>query len=69
MAQTHIHKSEATRNDAHQNALATWMEVKSLHNQQNSQIQSNTQINLDLWNTTVGYGFQFEHRHPKMLPI
>jgi hypothetical protein len=36
LAQTHIHKTEATGNDAHQNALATWTEVKSLHTQQNS---------------------------------
>jgi hypothetical protein len=50
----HIHKTEATGNDAHQNALATWIEVKTLHKQQDSHIQSNTQSNLDLQNTTVG---------------
>jgi hypothetical protein len=46
LAQTHIHKTEATGNDAHQNALATRTEVKTLHKQQNSHIQSNTQTNL-----------------------
>jgi hypothetical protein len=51
---------EATGNDAHQNALATWVEIRTLHKQQNSHIQSNTQSNLDLWNTTVGYGFHFK---------
>jgi hypothetical protein len=44
----------------HQNALATWTEVKTLQKQQNFYIQSNTQTNLDLWNTTVGYGFHFK---------
>jgi hypothetical protein len=34
LAQTHIHKTEATGNDAHQNALATWTEVKPFHSQQ-----------------------------------
>jgi hypothetical protein len=43
--------------------------VKNLHKQQNSHIQSNTQINLDLWNKTVGYGFHFKHRNPRILPI
>jgi hypothetical protein len=69
LAQTHIHRTEATENDAHQNALATWTEVETLHKQQNSHIQSNTQSNLDLWNTAVGYGFHFEHRNHRTLPI
>jgi hypothetical protein len=34
--------------NAHQSALATWMEVKILHIRQNSHIQSSTQTNLDL---------------------
>jgi hypothetical protein len=67
--QTHIHKTEATGNDAHQNVLSTWNEVKTLHKQQNSHIQINTQSNLDPWNTTVGYGFKFKHRNPRTLPI
>jgi hypothetical protein len=50
-------------------------QVKTLHTQQNPHIQSNTQICVDLWNTTVGYGFHFKHnrrlrRHPPNdLPI
>jgi hypothetical protein len=50
---------EVAGNDAHQNALVTWTDVKTLHKQQNSHIQNSTQTNLDLWNTTVGYGFHF----------
>jgi hypothetical protein len=69
LAQTHIHKTEVTGNDARQNALATWTEVKTLHKQQNSHIQSNTQTNQDLWNTTLGYGFHIKHRNPRTLPI
>jgi hypothetical protein len=69
LAQTHIHKTEATGNDAHQNAVATWTEVKTLHKQQNPHIKCNTQTNLDLSNTTVGYGFHFKHTYPTMLPI
>jgi hypothetical protein len=69
LAQTQIHKTEATGNNAHQNALATWTEVKALHKQQNSHIQSNIQTKLDLWNTTVRYGHYFKHRNPRMLPI
>jgi hypothetical protein len=69
LAQTHIHKIEATGNDPHQNALATWSEVKTLQAQQNAYIQSNTKTNLDLWNTTLGYGFHFKHRNPRTLPI
>jgi hypothetical protein len=69
LAQTHIHKTEASGNDAHQNALAAWTEIKTLHKQQNSHIWSNTQTSLDEWNTTVGYGFHFKHRNPRTLPI
>jgi hypothetical protein len=69
LAQTHICKMEVTGNDAHQNALATWTKVKSLHNQQNSHIENNTQTSLDLRNTTVGYGFHFKHRNPRTLSI
>jgi hypothetical protein len=65
LTQTHIHKTEATGNDAHQKTLDTWTEVKTLHKQQNYHIQ----INLALWNTTVGYGFHFIHRNPRTLPI
>jgi hypothetical protein len=44
-----------------------WMEVKTLHREQNSHIQSNTQTSLNLWNATVGYGFHFKHRNPRIL--
>jgi hypothetical protein len=60
---------EATGNVAHQNAVATWTKVKTLHTQQNSHIQSNTQTSLDLWNTTMGCSFHFKHRNPGALPI
>jgi hypothetical protein len=46
-----------TGNDPYQNYLATWTEVKALHKQQNSHIQSNTQTNLDLQQKNVEYGF------------
>jgi hypothetical protein len=62
-------QTEATGNDAHQNALATSTQVATLHKQQTSLIQSNPQTNLDLWNTTVGYGFHFKHRNHRTLPI
>jgi hypothetical protein len=47
LAQTHIHKTEATENDAHQNALATWKEIKTHHKQQNSNTESNIQKQSD----------------------
>jgi hypothetical protein len=53
VAQTHIHQTEATGNDVHQNILATWTEFKTLDKQQTFHIQSNTQTNLDLRNTTL----------------
>jgi hypothetical protein len=68
-AQIHIHKTEATGNDAHQNVLATWMEVKTLYKQKYSHMQSNTETNQDLWNITVGYGFHFRPRNPRMFPM
>jgi hypothetical protein len=46
--QTHINKTEANGDDAHPNILATWMEFKTLHKQQISHIQSNTETNLNL---------------------
>jgi hypothetical protein len=64
LAQTHLHKTEATGNDAHQNVLATWTEVKTLQEQQNSHILRNTQTNMDLRNTTLEYGFHCKHRNP-----
>jgi hypothetical protein len=53
LAQIYIHKTEATGNDARQNALATWIEVKTLYRQQNSHIQSNIKpiwtYGIQLW--------------------
>jgi hypothetical protein len=69
LVQTHIHKMEATGNAAHQNAFPTWTEVKILHKQQHSHIQSNTETNVVLWNTTLGRGFHFKLKNPRMFPI
>jgi hypothetical protein len=72
LAQTHIHKTEASGNDAHKNAVATWTEVKALHKQQNSLIQSNTQTiwtyGLQLWATTSTSDIDIlEHSQSKVL--
>jgi hypothetical protein len=53
---------ETTKNHPHQNVLVTWIQVETLYKQQTSLIQNNTQNNLDLWNTTLGYGFHIQHR-------
>jgi hypothetical protein len=41
------------------------MKVKIRHKQQTSHIQTNP----DLRNKTLGYGFHFQHRNPRTLPI
>jgi hypothetical protein len=69
LAQTHVHNTEATGNDAHRNASNTWTKTISLHKQQNPHIQSNTQTNLNLKNKNVWYCFYVEHRNPRTLPI
>jgi hypothetical protein len=51
---------ETTRNHPHQNVLVTRTKVKTLYKQQ---------TNLDLWNTTLGYGFHFQHKNSRMFPI
>jgi hypothetical protein len=67
---TYIHITEVNGNDAHQNVLAPWTEVKTLHKQQNSHTQSSTQTSQDLWNINVEYGVHFKHsRHPRTIPI
>jgi hypothetical protein len=38
-------------------------QVKTLYKQQTSHNKNNTQTNLDLWNTALGYGFHFQHRN------
>jgi hypothetical protein len=39
------------------------MKVTPHYKQQTSHIQNDSQTNLDLQNTTVGYGFHFQHRN------
>jgi hypothetical protein len=56
-------------NTPHQNVLVTRTQVKTLYKQQTSLIQSNTKTNLDLRNTTLGYGFQFQHRNFGTFPV
>jgi hypothetical protein len=50
-------KMETTRYHPHQNVLVTQMQVKTLHKQQTSHIYNNTETNLNIQNTTMGYGF------------
>jgi hypothetical protein len=69
LAQTHFRKMESTRNHPHQNVAVTRTQVKTLHKQRTSFIQSNTETNLDLRNASLGYGFHFPHRHSRMFPI
>jgi hypothetical protein len=52
-----------------QNVLVTRTQVKTLYEQQTSLIQSNTETNLDLRNTSLGYGLHFQHRNPRTLPV
>jgi hypothetical protein len=61
----HFHKMESTRNHPHQNVPVTRTQVKTVHKQQTSHIQNNTETNPDLWNTTLGYGFHIQHRNPR----
>jgi hypothetical protein len=68
LAQTHFHETE-TGNHPHQNVLVTRTKVKTLYKQQTSHPKINTQTNMDLRNTTMGYGFHFQHRHSRTFPI
>jgi hypothetical protein len=69
LAQTHFRKKETTRNHPPPKVLVTRTQVKSLYKQQTSLIQSKTQTNLHLRNTTLGYGFHFQHRHFGTFPV
>jgi hypothetical protein len=69
LAQTHFRKPETTRNCPRQNALVTRTQDKNRLQRANFSYKSNTQTNLDLRNTTLGYGFHFQHRHPRKYPI
>jgi hypothetical protein len=42
---------------------------QTLHKEQTYHVISNTQTDLDLRNTALGYGFRFQHRNPRTLPI
>jgi hypothetical protein len=66
--QTHFRKTETTRNHPHQNVMVTRTQIKTLNKQQTSHIL-NTQTNLDLRNTTLRYGFHFQRRNSRTLPI
>jgi hypothetical protein len=66
---THIRKIEATAKDPNLNVLVTWTQIKTFHKQQTSHIQRNNQTSLGLWNTTLRYGFHFQHRSPGMLSV
>jgi hypothetical protein len=69
LAQAHIRKTVTTGNDPRQNVLVMWTEDKTLHMQQTFHTQRNNQTNLDLKDKTLGYGFCFQHRNPRILPI
>jgi hypothetical protein len=59
---------ERARNHPHQNVLLTWTQVKTFYKQQ-SHIQINTQTNLELQDTALGYGVYFQHRNTRTFPI
>jgi hypothetical protein len=47
----------------------SWMQVKTFYKQQTSHIYNNSETYLVLRNTTLGYGFHFQHRNSRMVPI
>jgi hypothetical protein len=69
LTQTHFRKTERTRNHPHQNVLVTRTQIKTLYKQQTPHLQNYTQTNLDLRNTTLGYGFHFQHRNFGSFPV
>jgi hypothetical protein len=69
LAQTRFRKRETTNNHPHQNVLVTRTKVKTLYKQQTSHILNNAQTSLDLRNTTLGYGFHFQHGNSRTIPI
>jgi hypothetical protein len=58
LAQTHFRKTETTRYHRDKNVLVIRTKVKK---QQTSRILNNTLTNLDLRNTSFGYGVHFQH--------
>jgi hypothetical protein len=62
-------KMERARNHPHQNVLVTRTKVKTLYKQQTSHIWNNIPTYLDSRNTTLGYGFHFQHRNSRTFTI
>jgi hypothetical protein len=60
---------ETTRNHPHQNVLVTRTQVKTFYKQQTPHPQNYTQINLDLQNTTLAYGFHIQHINFGTFPV
>jgi cold shock CspA family protein len=68
LAQTHFRKTETTRNHSHQNVLVTQTQVKP--SRSNKLLTYKTILKpIWTWNTTLGYGFHFQQRNPRTLPI
>jgi hypothetical protein len=49
--------------------LVDWPQVTVLPRQQNPAIQNHPEIDLDLRNPTLGYGFHIQRRNPGTFPI
>jgi hypothetical protein len=63
-------KKETTRNYSHQKVLVTRTQVETLHKQKKNLSYIKQYSNKPgLRNTTLGYGFHFQHRNPRTLPI
>jgi hypothetical protein len=60
--------TETTRNHLHQNVLVTWTHVKTLQTT-NFSYTKQYSTNLDLRNTTLGYGFRIQHRNFGTFPV
>jgi hypothetical protein len=66
LAQTHFRKTETTRNRP--KCIGYWEESQNSLQATNCSYINNTQTNLELRNTTVGYGFHFQHRNSRTIP-
>jgi hypothetical protein len=69
LAQTHLHQTETTRYFPHQNVLVTRTQIKTLYKQQTPHLQTYTQTNLGLRNTTLGNRIHVQHRNTRTLPV
>jgi hypothetical protein len=47
------------------NILVTWTQIKAHYKQQTPHLQTCTQTNLDLWNTTLGNHSRVQHRNTR----